>query len=399
MAKVRGEGTIFKDSRGLWVAQVDLGHSPDGKRLRKRVSSKSRNEVIRKRRDLLRSIEANTLTAGRVPTVEQWLNHWVTTIAPANVRPSTLRGYESTIRQHHIPHIGKRRLDKLTTDDVRFLHSQMERGGSKPSTVLRAHTILSKALKDAVREGAAGFNICDRMDRPKSRTEPRGAFSEAEANAVLTTAQGDGIHSYSRWLAALKLGARQGELLGLEWDRVDLQAGTIDLAWQLQEIPWQHGAGCGCKDLAKRAQTCPQRVPKVRPDFEIRPCFEGRWFTRPKTQAGVRLLPLPESLRVALLQLWQEGPRNEYGLVWATAEGTPLRANEDRTAWLELCKRAGVRPLTLHAARHTMVSLLLDEGVSPEVIRQIAGHSSILSTRNYMHVSLDQARSALGALG
>ena len=162
--------------------------------------------------------------------MEQWLTHWVTTIAPANVRPSTLRGYESTIRKHHIPHIGKRRLDKLTTDDVRFLHSQMEQGGSKPSTVLRAHTILSKALKDAVREGAVGFNICDRMDRPKSRTEPRGAFSEAEANAVLTTAQGDGIHWYSRWLAALKLGARQGELLGLEWDRVDLQLSLIHIS-------------------------------------------------------------------------------------------------------------------------------------------------------------------------
>ena len=396
---IKGETSIYKTSRGYWTAQVELGHTPDGKRIRKQVSSKSRNEVIRKRRELLKAIEANTLTAGKVPTVEQWLNHWASTIAPSSVRPSTLRSYESTIRQHLIPLVGRRRLDKLTTDDVRFLHTQMEQRGSKPSSVLRAHTILSKAIKDAVREGAVGFNVCERMDRPKSRTEPRGSFSLAEANAILTTAEGDGISWYSRWLAALKLGARQGELLGLEWDRVDLTAGTIDLSWQLQEIKWQHDAECGCNDLNRRGQTCPVRVPKVRPDFEIRPCYEGRWFTRPKTQSGVRLLPLPESLRLALLQLREEQPENKYGLVWATPEGTPLRANEDRAAWLELCRRAGVRELTLHSARHTMVSLLLAEGVSPEVIRQIAGHSSILSTRNYMHVSLEQARDAMRVLG
>lgn len=391
------EGSIYySQSRGLWIAQIDLGHTPDGKRRRHRVTSKSRNTVIRKRRELIRQIEDNNFTPGRSPSTTAWMNHWLTTIAPTRIRPSTLTGYESITRTHINPNLGSRHLTKLTPADIRFMHTQMENAGVSQSTILKTHAILSKALKDAVREGLLPTNPCDRMDRPKNTAAPREAFSAAEVKALMITARGDGIAAYSRWLAALTIGARQAELLGLEWERVDLKTRTIDLSWQLQEIPWRHGQDCGCKGAAARA--CPSREPKARPEYEIRPCFEGRWFTRPKTSASIRLIPIPDPLFDALVELRSQSEQNPYGLVWVGAKGTPLRAGEDRAAWNDLCRRAGVRQLTLHSARHTMVSLLLDAGVDPEVIRQIAGHSTILSTRNYMHVSVEQARAALGLL-
>lgn len=392
---MRGDAPIYyKKSRGLWACTIDLGHAPNGKRVRKELTSKNRNTLIRKRRGAIRAVEDNTFIAGKVPTVSAWMTHWLATIVPGRVRPTTLRGYESTNIQHITPHIGTLRLDKLTPDDVRFMHRQMELAGKKPSTVLRAHTILSKALKDAVREGVVGYNVCDRMDRPNGAATPRGAHSLAEVKALLQVAQADGPRWHSQWLTALTLGIRQGERLGMEWNRIDLDAGLIDLSWQLQELPWEHGTGCTCHRDRKPA-SCPHRQPRVPAGFEYRQCYRGRWFTRPKTTASIRMLPIPQPLLVALRQWRDEAPDNDYGLVWVNDAGTPIRPTEDRQAWHELCKRAGVRDLTVHTARHTMVTGLLEAGVDPEVIKQIAGHSIIASTQNYMHVSQQMARAAL----
>ena len=71
----------------------------------------------------------------------------------------------------------------------------------------------------------------------------------------------------------------------------------------------------------------------------------------------------------------------------------------DGAAWYELCERSGVRRMVLHTARHTVISHLLDAGVDAELIRQFAGHSTLLSTRHYLHSSEDAMRDALGKLG
>lgn len=389
--RIRGEGAIkWSESKRLWRCVIDLGYKPDGSRHRVELTAKSKNALIDKRRDKIREIEDGTYTSGRVPTVSAWWTHWCDTVAFQRVRPTTLDNYRSYGRVH-IPHIGKRKLDKLTVDDVRHLHQKMREGGASDRTVQAVHNTLSKAMKDAVREGIIRQNPCDRMDRPKANSDERGAYSLAEARAIITTAKGDGPRWESRWLMALMLGARQAECLGLEWDRVDLTGGTVDVSWQVQRISWTHGPKCGCK-AGTSAARCPHRVPDAPSHLDIRHCHAGVWFTRPKTAASVRHIPLPRPLLVAL-RAWREETTGT-GLVWHDM-GKPLLPRDDVKAWKELCGRAGVRALTLHSARHTMVTLLLDAGVDPEVIRQIAGHSTILSTRGYMHVSLEQARRAL----
>lgn len=386
----------WRESRGLWFTTLDLGTGPDGKRIRVPISDRTKAGCIAKRREKIREIEDGAWSPGQKPTVRTWMPYWLDQIAAPRVRPKTLDNYRSTVRRHIIPHLGARHLDQLTPSDIRTMHQRMERD-VKPATVLLAHTVLSRALKDAVREGVIRDNPCDRMDRPQGRSEPRGAFSRAEVTAILTVARGDGPGPYSRWLCALTFGARQAELLGLEWDRVDLAAGDMDLSWQVQEIRWRHGHGCTCP-TGRAAKGCKHREPAVSQAIEKRPCYLGRWFTRPKTSAGVRRLPIPPHVGEALDAWRAAAPRNALGLVWADPAGHPLRASEDRAAWKDLCLRAGVRPLTLHSARHTMVSLMLDAGVDPEVIRQVAGHSTILSTRGYMHVPVDRARDALSIL-
>lgn len=387
----------WSEAKGRWIATLDLGVGPDGKRNRVEVSARSKAECLDKRKTRIREIEDGSYTPGVRPTVAAWMAHWCDVIASDRVGPRTLANYRSYVRKHIAVHVGARRLDALSVDDVRGLHRGVRDSGASDRVVQAVHNTLSKALKDAVREGVIAQNVCDRMDRPRARMQERGSYSRAEVRAILTTARGDGPGEYSRWLAALTLGSRQAELLAFEWSRLDMNAGIADLSWQVQQLPWRHGHGCACGPDAS-ARQCRHKEPDAPSWYELRPAYKGRWFTRPKTAAGVRALPLPGPVVDALGEWREVAPETSLGLVWPDNRGLPRLGREDREAWKDLCKRAGVRPLTLHSARHTMVSLLLEDGVDPEVIRQIAGHSTILSTRGYMHVSADRARDALSRL-
>ena len=109
------------------------------------------------------------------------------------------------------------------------------------------------------------------------------------------------------------------------------------------------------------------------------------------------IMPMAGRLADAMKRHYETS--DKQGLVWKDRKGRPIDVADDNAEWYRICEVAGVRKLVPHSARHTMVSILLDQGVSPEVIRQIAGHSTVLSTRNYMHLSQDSARTALESWG
>ena len=207
----------------------------------------------------------------------------------------------------------------------------------------------------------------------------------------------------SRWIAALLTGARQGELLGLQWDRVDLDAGTADLAWQLQALGYRHGChprspdpGCG----KTRAGSCPDRELDVPAGFEHTPLRGRLCLTRPKSSAGRRIVPLPPVLVNALnrhLEVTRDDP-SPFGLVWSTSDGAPISARDDLAAWHDLLTRAGVPRNHLHAARHTTATLLMDLGIDVTVIQSILGHAQPLTTQRYQHADLTMSRTALARL-
>ena len=206
---------------------------------------------------------------------------------------------------------------------------------------------------------------------------------------------------------ALLLGLRQGEALGLEWSRVDLEAGTIDLSWQLQRLPFRHGctvvtassgvdtASCG----RRRAGSCPQRVLDVPSGFQHRPLAGALALTRPKSAAGYRVIPIPAFVAIALRnhREWH-GPAFN-GLVFARPDGTPIDPSEDSAAWHAALKRAGLPSLKLHAARHTTATLLLELDVDARIVQTIMGHSTAAMTRAYQHGSREMQRRAMDQMG
>jgi len=208
---------------------------------------------------------------------------------------------------------------------------------------------------------------------------------EARRVLLLSREQRNG----ARWAVALGSGLRQGEVLGLGWDDVDLADGVLRVRWQLQRLAYEHGCArrgqpptCGQKPLR-----CPHRQ-------------GGVVYSRPKSRAGSRdvVLPAPvaEELRIhRKLQLeerlvagtaWEEGPRG--GLVFCQPNGRPIDPRRDYADWLAMLKAAGVSRHRVHDARHSTATFLLEAGVDVKVVAEILGHSQSWFTRDtYQHVS------------
>lgn len=390
-----GEGAVYKRPNGTYAAILDLGLDPNGKRRRRHVYGKTEDEVLKKLGVLRRQLEDH----GDIPTADmrvgKWLTYWLDNIARPRVKPGTFTSYRTHVNRYLIPSIGRRPLSRLSAAHVREMHAYVRSQGCNSTTARNAHRTLAAALNDAVKDGRVARNVAALVNAPPKAASKRGALSFTEAKAVLSHA---GERMASRWLAAFLLAARQGECLGLRWEYVDLDRGMVDLAWSLQKVAYEHGCTPRCS--ARTAKGCPQKYLPVPDGFEFTQLDGNLCLLRPKSRTSQRVLPLPDMLWEALKlrRIQSLAEPNPHGLVWTRPDGRPINPKDDWTAWKALLLSAGVRSFTLHEARHSTVTWLAEGGAAENVIVGIAGHSDVMVSRSYQHVSPEVGRRALNSI-
>ena len=230
-----GESTIYKGADGRWHGYVSVGFTLDGKLDRRHVTGKTRAVVVAKVRELERKRDAGTLSAVSTPTVAEWLEHWLTTIAPRRVRQRTLESYESAVRKHLVPGLGRHRLDRLRPEHLDQLYTALLDAGYSPATVLRHHRILSRALTVAMQRGHVARNVAGLVDPPaQKQSDIATALDLGEARAVLEAAAH--VRNSARWTVALALGLRQSEALALQWKDIDPLAGTLTVRRSIHRV-------------------------------------------------------------------------------------------------------------------------------------------------------------------
>ena len=275
-----GASSIYLGKDGYWHGRVTVGVRDDGRPDRRHVMG-SRADVTRKVRALEKERDGGSVRkAGRTWTVEQWLTHWVENIAAPFVRENTIAGYRVAVNVHLVPGLGKHRLDRLEPEHLEKLYVRMMKNGSAPATAHQAHRTIRTALNEAVRRGHLARNpaaLAKAPRLPETEVEP---YSVDEIRLLLQAAL-DGRNG-ARWAVALALGLRQGEVLGLRWDDVDLDAGTLFVRRGRLRPRWEHGCDGTCG--RKFGGYCPDRVALRDETAET------------KSRAGRRRIGLPDQL-------------------------------------------------------------------------------------------------------
>ena len=432
--------SIYFGGDGLWHGWVTVGVKPNGSPDRRHRKGKTEAEVTRKVRELESQRESGYVNQpGRVPTVAEWMHEYLDVVCgrlvlSEKMAPRTLADYRSKTRHWINPLLGEHRLDRLTPEHLDTAYADMLRRSLSPSTVLKIHRILSRALRIAVRRGRITRNVAALVEAPAVAPHEIEPLTREEARRILGVAATK--RNGARWSVALALGIRQGEALGLRWSYVDLETGTIRAWFQIQRTEWQHGCGhpliCSkpwhrqsCKPKCKRHRHLPTCEPGCARKGHIcykRPCppdcanhadkcpkrVGGGIVFRQRKGKGKLTLQCPPALlellkehrkKQAVERLKAGSSWTDHDLVFATRRGGPIERTEDWRVWKAILAQAQVRDARVHDARHTAATLLIEQGVHIRVVQEVLGHTRVTTTERYTHVATLQMKDASERLG
>ncbi|MEU2345936.1 tyrosine-type recombinase/integrase [Streptomyces sp. NPDC013082] len=378
-----GASSIYLGNDGRWHGRVTVGVKDDGKPDRRHVSRKTRAEVTKVVRELERQRDKGAVRrVGQSWTLETWLTHWVENIAAPNVSENTIDGYRVAVNHHLIPGLGAHRLEKLEPEHLERFYKKMQETGSAAGTAHQTHRTIRTALNEAVRRGHLTRNPATIAKAPRLEEDEVEPYSVEEVQRLLAEA---GKHrNAARWVIALALGLRQGEVLGMQWTDVDFELSVIRVRRGRLRPRYQHGCGDRC---GRKPGFCPQKINVRRETKSV------------KSRAGQRPIGAPDELMDLLRRHKEEQTREralardlwtEKGYVFTSPIGEPLNPNTDFHKWKDLLKAAKVRDGRLHDARHTAATVLLILGVSDAVVDAIMGWEpgkSARMRRRYQHLT------------
>ena len=362
------QGHIRKRGKDSWAAVIDLGRDP----------------VTGKRRQLWRSVkgpkrEAEALlvqllhqrdTGIDVPpgkiTVWEFLERWLEDYAVVNTAPKTYRTTKDIVRRHLVPSFGSIPLTKLRPQHIQEHYSRALRegrldgnGGLSARSVLRQHQVLHTALRHAVKWQLLARNPADAVQPPRRRRQEVRPLTLDELHRLLASA--DQTPFGTLIYVAVQTGLRQGELLGLRWQDVDLDAGVLHVQRVAQ---WLSTRGTVFRE---------PKTPKSRRAVALSPTTVRRLRQHRQNQLGERLALGPDYA--------------DHDLVFATSLGTPINPSNLRRTWLQIQRAARIEGLRFHDLRHTCATLMLQQGTHPKIVSERLGHASIAITLDiYSHV-------------
>lgn len=335
-------------------------------------------------------------------TFAEYLDHWLE-IHKIKLAPKTYASYHCEIENHIKPHLGNIKLLRLTPMQLQnyyvtiqkegkanILRRKLEKenldkrakkraekrlqvmiaegkGGLSGTTAHYHHRIIHKALKQALKWQMVGQNVADAVDPPKKNDTEIEYMKKHQVHQFIDAIKD--TSDYPVILAAIFTGMRQGELLGIRWQDVDLDAGIIHVRQQLQYLP-----------------------------------DEGYFFKAPKKNSK-RNIPMPLPLNSVLRQIKkeQEKYRQIYGeeykdldLVFCNPDGSPQDGTALTKRFQSLLKQNDLPKMRFHSLRHTFATMCRGAGMNIEDIQDLLGHADISTTKNmYTHIEIETLKKAM----
>jgi integrase len=375
--------SIQKRGHNSFMLVVEAGYTPKGKRIKRTRTIKVDETLLKttkRLRDYLNSelvkfkteVEAGEYIAPEKMTLENFVKEWEKKYASNELSETTLLSYLSHIRNHILPVLGHKRIDQIKPVHIISMLDEIKRVNdadkplsmrSKQDVYLAIRNIFERAVEWQIIKSNPAKNV----KKPKVTSQKEiSVYDEEEIEALFTAAAEEPFHWRVFLTLALAAGLRRGENLALEWPKVNLDEGTINIS----QIIVKGLNGAIIKDpktkRSKRVVSLPSSV------IEELKLFKLHWKK--------------EKLKIG--ELWIE---NEHEWLFCNLDGTHFYPTTPTTWWRRFTKRANVRFIRLHDLRHTSATLLINQGVHAKIISERLGHSDIRVTMNTYGHALQKA--------
>lgn len=368
----RRAGQLVPRGERTWLVRIFLGRdSSDHRRYYNRTVHGTKKDAQAVLNSLLTDNDRGTLIEPSRETLDSFLDRWLSDVASVKVRGNTLEQYRQTLKLYVRPVLGRVRICDLELQDFNRLYRGMEERGLSGRTVRLTHAVVSGALEHAVsKEQTLLRNPARRAELPRAR-KPKVLALTANQLARLRAVASKDTHGVV-FLFAVATGMRPSEYLALRWKDLDIETCTATVVRSI------HRAG------------------------------RGKWrFEEPKTPSSRRKVKFPLTIakalrvhrasqakqRIAAGAAWQD-----HDLVFCSEIGTPINVqNLKNRAFKPIIEKAGIPASTrLYDLRHTMATLLIEEGIDMRTVSDRLGHSSVATTLGmYVHPPTEmQAKAA-----
>lgn len=372
---MRGNIRQISKEKNSWKVRIELPKGNDGKRKQKSYTIYGRRRDAEKfLTEKLRELDTGLLINTNKMKFSNYLDYWKDKTFE-NLEITTKEGYVQKIDKHIKPYLGN-----IYIEDLKPLHLQNfyeeklkngridKKGGLSPRTVLALHRIIHSALQQAVKWQLIIRNVAEAVEPPKAKNYKAKYLTDKQTEELINKAKGTDI--YIPIMIAIYTGARRGEVLGLNWNNVNLEKGIIKIVDNL----------CTTKS--------------------------GLIIKEPKTGSGVRTIAISKTLvdilkrykvkqienKIKLGRLYQEN-----NIVCCYEDGRPFNPKRFSAKFHELLERNSLPIVRFHDLRHSHASLLVKLGIKPKVISERLGHSNIgitmdLYSHLYEEADIDVAR-------
>lgn len=351
-------------------------------------------------------------------TVGQWMDLWLENYVRPSIRQSTYEVYRAYLDNHLIPKLGEVPLDELSASDIQFFLRDLQYHGNKKSpekglsssTIICIRNLLKSSLEQAVYEERIPRNPARQTKPPKSDTKEMNVLTQDEVTRFLQNSTENSC--YAAYVLTLTTGVRRGEVLGLPWRSV-----FIGLPWHEldKRLPWQNVVKLplwdteALKRMLKRRHIQLRHDPFIMITQQLSDLRSGPELMPPKTKRSQRVIGIP--IDTALILIFQRcyqqkekarigGPYNRDQLVFCDSKGLPLHPRAFTRQFQKALKNSGIRKIRFHDLRHTVATMLLEDGKAINTVQEILGHyNAAFTAAQYGHVTSRMQQEATETLG
>ena len=366
--KTNGEGSIRQREDGRWEGRVTVGLNDSGKQKQKSVYGTTKTEVRQKITAILSELDANDYIPDNRMSVGEWLDMWASSYL-VDIKDTTKKKYETDIRVHLIPALGKIKLQELKAIDVQSFYNQLLRKGKAAKSIKNIHGVLHRALEDAVRFELCKKNVANSCKPPSVKKKEMCAIKDEDIKRFENAIAG---HPYgSFYYIAMYTGLRESEIIGLTWDCIDFENNTIHVYRQLQRGT-RKGEEYSFKPLKNNKSRTFTVITQVMDEFRL-----------------VRQRQLIYKMKSR--QSWS----NPNNLVFTNEVGKHYCAPTVYSNFKKIVTNLGLPETRVHDLRHTYATISIECDCDIKTVSAALGHATTTFTMDvYGHVSKKMDKSA-----